>query len=204
MENKKLIETARRLSTFFKVIQKIVGIAIIAAACVLIVLTIADAVNPESEISTGLNVIDIGPLSIELAEENELDNTHILIYAWIYSGLAVICAALIYLGLGYVRKILAPMAEGSPFHTQTSRYIRKLAILSLIMGVVQNVEKAIEAFTALHLSGLDKLADSEMIRSVKVNYGLELDALIMFFILLLMSYVFEYGAQLQKLSDETL
>lgn len=204
MENKKLIETARKLNTFFKVIQKIVGIAIIAAACVLIVLTIASALNPESEISTGLNVIDIGPLSIELAEEIAPDNTHILIYVWIYSALAVICAAVIYLGLGYVRKILAPMAEGSPFHPQTARYIKKLAILSLILGVVQNAEKAIEAFTALHLSGLDKLAESEMIRSVGVNYGLELDAVIVFFLLLLMSYVFEYGAQLQKLSDETL
>jgi len=204
MENKKLIGTARKLNTFFKVIQRIVGIAIIAAGCVLIVLTIANALNPESEISTGLNVIDIGPLSIELAEESIPDNTHILMYAWIYAALAAICAAVIYMGLGYVRKILAPMAEGSPFHPQTARYIRKLAILSLIMGVVQNAEKAIEAFTALHLAGLDRLVESEMVRSIQVNYALELDALIMFFILLLMSYVFEYGAQLQKLSDETL
>ena len=43
-----------------------------------------------------------------------------------------------------------------------------------------------------------------MIRSVTVNYTFDLGFVIVFFVLLLMSYIFSYGAQLQQLSDETL
>ena len=204
MELKKLSSTAGKLNVFFKVLQKILVVTTIVAACVLAVLTIANVVDPGTVIGTELNVVDIGPISIELVEEHTPSNTRILAYAWIYAGLGALCAAVICLGLGYIRKILMPMAEGRPFHADTSRYLKKLAVLSLVLGIAQNVGGAVEAFSALRSFGLDKLVESGIIRSVTINYTLELGFIVVFFVLLLMSYIFAYGAQLQQLSDETL
>ena len=204
MELKKLSSTAGKLNVFFKVLQKIIVITMIVTVCVLAVLTVANFVDPDTVIGTGLNVVDIGPISIELAEEHTPGNSRILAYAWIYAGLGTLCATVIWLALADIRKILAPMAEGMPFHPDTSRYLKKLAVLSLILGIAQNVGGAVEAVSALRSFGLDKLLESGAIRSVTVNYTLELGFIIVFFILLLMSYIFAYGAQLQQLSDETL
>ena len=120
------------------------------------------------------------------------------------AGVGALGAALICTGLGYIRKILAPMAEGRPFHPDTAVYIRKLAIVSLILGIAQNIGAFAETFSALRSFGLDSLIDAGIIQSVSVNFTLELGFIIVFFVLLLMSYLFSYGAQLQQLSDETL
>lgn len=200
----KLTSIARKLNVFFRVMQKIVAITTFVMLCVLMVLTAANAVNPDTVIGTELNILDIGPISIELAEESAPDNANILSYAWIYGGLGALCAVVICLGLGYIRKILAPMAEGSPFHPDTSRYLKKLAVLSLVLGVAQNVGSAVEAASALRSFGLDKLVESGTIRSVTVNYTFDIGFIVVFFLLLLMSYIFSYGSELQKLSDETL
>ena len=200
----KLTSTARKLNVFFRVMQKIVAITTFAMLCVLVVLTVANAVNPDTVIGTELNILDIGPISIELAEESAPDNASILGYAWVYGGLGALCAAVICLGLGYIRKILAPMEEGSPFHPDTSRYLKKLAVLSLVLGIAQNVGSAVEAASALRSFGLDKLVESGSIRSVTVNYTFDMGFIVIFFLLLLMSYIFSYGSELQKLSDETL
>lgn len=200
----KLSSTARKLGVFFKVIQKVVWISMLVVLCVLTVLTIVNAVKPGAVIGTDLNVLDVGSISIELAEEHTPDNASILGYTWAYALLGGACAAVIYLALGYIRKILAPMAEGSPFHQDTARYLKKLAILSLILGIVQNAGGIVQTVFALRSFGLGSLAESGAIRSVTANFTLELGFVVVFFVLLLMSYIFSYGAQLQQLSDETL
>ena len=200
----KLSSTAGKLNVFFKVLQRIILIAAIVMIIVLAVLTVANWVDPTTVIGTDLNTVDIGSITIELAEENTPNNGEILRYAWIYGILGLVSAIVIWIGLGYIRKILSPMTEGSPFHPDTSRYLKKLANLSLVLGIAQNVGNFLESATALRSFGLDKLAESDMIRSVTVNYTLDLGFLILFFLLLLMSYIFSYGAELQKLSDETL
>lgn len=200
----KLSTTARRLSVFFRVMQRILGISMIVILCVLAVLTIANHVNPSTVIGTELNVLDIGPITIELAEEHTPSNAAILRYAWAYAALGAAAAFGICLALAWVRRILAPMAQGQPFHPDTARYLKKLAWLSLALGVLYNIWQAVEAAVALRSFGLDKLMESGVIRSVTVNYTLEAGFLVIFFVLLLMSYLFSYGAELQKLSDETL
>ena len=204
MNLEKLSATAKKLSLFFKVVQKIIGITTIVMLCVLTALTIANVIDPNTVIGTDLNVLDLGPVTIELAEEHTPDNGAILGYAWIYGLLWAFCAAALCLGLGYLRRILAPMAEGNPFHSDTARYLKKLAWLSLVLGVAQNVGAAAEAAAALRSFDLQQLVENSAIRSVTVNYTFEFGFIVLFFLLLLMSYLFSYGAELQKLSDETL
>lgn len=200
----KLSSTARKLSIFFRVLQKIVGISTVVMLCVLAALTIANAVNPNTVIGTELNIVELGPVSIELTEDHTPNNSSILCYAWVLAILGAVWALVICIGLGYIRKILSPMAESSPFHANTSRYLKKLSVLSLVLGLVQNAGTIVEASSALRSFGLDKLVESDIIRSVSVNYTFDLSFIVVFFLLLLMSYIFSYGSELQKLSDETL
>ncbi len=199
-----LSTTARRLNTFFKVLQKIILVCIIVVVAVLLVLTIANAVNPDAVIGTELNSVDIGNISLVLEEELTPDNDSILAYVWVYTFLGIVCAAVVWIALGYIRKILYPMGEGQPFHPDTSRYIKKLAILSLVLGVAQNIGSVVTTLAALRSFGLDKLVANGVIRSVSANFTLDLGFIVIFFVLLLTSYIFSYGAELQKLSDETL
>jgi len=204
MEMNKLMSTAKKLDKFFQILRKFVVVAVFVMFSVLAVLTVANWIKPGIEIGRGLNVLDVGPLSIALPAEKTPDNATILGYTWVYAVLGGICAGVIYAALGCIRKILAPMTQGSPFHPDTARYLKRLAVLSLVLGVAQNVGSAVETTVALHAFGLDQLAANGVIESVTVNYSLELGCVVVFFLLLLMSYIFSYGAQLQQLSDETL
>jgi len=204
MDIEKLSSTAKKLGTFFRVLQKIIGICAIVMLCVLLVLTVANAINPDITIGTELNSVNIGYLTIVVAPEHTPSNGAILTFTWIIAVLGAICAAVICLGIGYIRRILSPMAEGKPFHPDTAKYIKKLAILSLILGILRNLGLFAETVSSLWAFGLNELLGSGAIQSVSVNFTVELGFIIVFFLLLLMSYIFSYGAQLQQLSDETL
>lgn len=204
MDVQKMTSMAGKLETFFKVMQRIVGIAVIVVICVLTALTVANAVNPDTVIGTGFNVLEIGGVSIELEEAYAPDNTAVLWYAWGYAVVGALWGGCLYVGMGYLRKMLLPMAEGRPFHPETAGHIRKLAVLSLILGVVDNAGGFLEAVSAVWLFKLDALQDVGAIRSVTVEHSFDLSFVVVFFVLLLISCVFAYGAQLQQLSDETL
>lgn len=204
MDTKNLISTAKSLNTLFRVIQKAASIAAIVVLCVLAALTIANAINSSTVIGEGLNKLSIGPITIALTPEHTPSNWNILGYSWICGIVAAASLLVLCKGLHYLQKILAPMESSNPFHPDTATYIKKLAIVSLILGIIQNVGSWAETYGALYFFGLNQLSSAEMIQSVTANFSLEPSFLILFFLLLLMSYIFTYGAQLQQLSDETL
>lgn len=200
----KFSRSAYVLGTVARIAKNVIGVTGIVMICVLIVLSIANHIDPNTVIGTELNIVDIGPLSIELMEEYTPGNDAILRYAWVYGVLYALIAAAVYVGLGYVQKILAPIAEGNPFHPETAVHLKKLAYLSLVLGLVNNVGEIVGTSISLRSFQLDKLFGSDMIQSITVNYEIDLGFVIVFLVIMLMSYIFSYGAELQKLSDETL
>lgn len=204
----KLMKTAKKLDTFFKVLQKIIKITMIVVVCVLGVLTIANMVNPDAIIGNGFYSVDIGPITIDLTESySPEDNNMVLTYAWIEIGLVAIAVVAVYYALGQVRKILQPMSEGNPFHPTVSMNIRKVAYASIVLGVVANVASYIETFHAIKMIDSINLLEhvnEGTIQSITANFNIDLTFLVVFFILLLMSYIFRYGEELQQQVDETL
>lgn len=77
----KLASTARKLNTFFKILQKIIEVSIIVVLCVLAILTIATIVDPTAIISSGLTSLELGPLSVTLTDTHMPDNGTLLCYA---------------------------------------------------------------------------------------------------------------------------
>ena len=204
----KLMKTAKRLDTFFKVLQKIIKITMIVMVCVLGVLTVTNIVNPNAIIANGFYSVDIGPITINLAESySPKDNNMVLTYAWMVVVLAAITGLAGYYALGQVRNILKPMSEGNPFHPTVSTNIRKIAYVSIIMGIVANVASFIETLNAVKVIeklNLVEYVKDGSIQSITTNYNIDLTFLIVFFLLLLMSYIFRYGEELQQQVDETL
>lgn len=174
----------------------IVGVALIAVAYVL-------KLDP-STIGTGYENFDIGFLELTVAENLAPDKWMILLQAAI--TLAVSCR-LMYdarRGVGYIREILQPMKEEKPFDSIVSTNLKKLAKLSINLGILGNIIILSEQIMTVFVYDLPGLLVSDKIPQVGGMFQVDLAFLIYWAILLLLSYVFRYGEELQQLSDETL
>lgn len=201
MNTDKLISTSKKLYTFFKILCKIVLIGMSAAILIMAVITAIHFIDPGAVIGEDFHMIDIGPLTVEVAQEYAPDAGAILRYSWSLMALGAIGAALAYYALGIVLRILLPMTQGQPFAPSVGKDIRKMAFVCLALGIVENIANILDTANAVHTYKLAELINSV---SVRPNYLVDLTFLLLFFVLLLMSHIFNYGAQLQQLSDETL
>ncbi len=200
-----LSNTAKKLDRIFEIahivfgalaIACIVGVALIAAAYIL-------KLDP-AMIGTGYENFDIGFLELTVAEGYAPDKWLVLLQAAI--TLAVSCR-LFYdgrQGIGYIREILQPMTEGKPFDSIVSTNLKKLARLSINLGILYNIILLSEQIMTVFVYDLPGLLISEKIAHVSGMFTVDPAFLIYWAILLLLSYVFRYGEELQQLSDETL
>lgn len=203
MNKQKMMKTATTLDTLFRVLRKIELIALIVLVVALGVITVVHFVNPDAVIGTGFNSLDVGNITLNLPMESAPSNRQILVHTWIIALFAIGSGMILYSILLQAEKILQPMKEGNPFHVSTSKNIRTMGVLLLALTVVENLAQF--ALTAYANSMLKAhLLPQSQILSITSNFELNLTGVLVFFILLLISYVFQYGAQLQQLSDETL
>jgi len=200
-----LSNTAKKLDKVFEIVHIVLGA--LAIACIVGVALIATAYilkwDP-SRIGTGYENIDIGYLELTVAESYAPDKWLVLLQAAI--TLTVTCR-LMYdgrRGVGYIREILRPMTEEKPFDTIVSTNLKKLAKLSINLGILYNIIILSEQIMTVFVYDLPGLLLSEKIIHVGGMFNIDLTFLIYWAILLLLSYVFRYGEQLQQLSDETL
>lgn len=202
MNHEKMMKTAKVLDTVFRVARKVALIALIVLVVAVTVITIVHFVNPDAVIGTGFASLEVGSVTFEMMPEAALTNRQILVLTWIISLFAVGCGLILYDILRQAGKILDPMKEGNPFHSSVSANIRRIGILILILDLVQQITDFALSAYANHLIGKFLPADASVL--IETNFQLSLTGVLVFFILLLVSYVFQYGAQLQQLSDETL
>ena len=200
-----LSNTAKKLDKVFEIAHIVLGA--LAIACIVGVALIAAAYvlkwDP-SRIGTGYENFDIGFLELTVAEAFAPNKWMILLQAAI--TLLVSCR-LMYegrRGVGYIREILAPMKDEKPFDTVVSTNLKKLARLSITLGILFNIIILSEQIIAVFVYDLPGLLLSEKITHVGGMFQVDLTFLVYWAILLLLSYVFGYGEQLQQLSDETL
>lgn len=200
----KLQKTAKILCVCIKVIQTVLIVCAIVANVILAVLTIAELINPATVIGDELNIVEIGFLKIGLTADNVPSDLIILGIGWISTGAALIISTLIYFALSRVRFILEPMIEGDPFNKDTSKYFKHLAWFTLTIGFVGNIMKIVETVSYMNTYKLRELLVGGNVESLSTVLNFDCGFVIVFFVLLLMSYIFDYGAELQQLSDETL
>ena len=200
-----LSNTAKRLDRIFEIVHIVMGA--LAIACIVGVALIAVAYflkwDP-SRIGTGYEKFDIGFLELTVAETFAPNKWLVLLQAAI--TLLVSCR-LMYegrRGVAYIREILKPMAEEKPFDSIVSTNLKKLANLSIHLGILYNVIILAEQIIAVFAYNLPGLLISDKITHVGCMFNVDLTFIIYWAILLLLSYVFQHGEDLQQLSDETL
>ncbi len=103
-----------------------------------------------------------------------------------------------------LRRILAPMIDRQPFAETVSHQLRHLSWVTMIGGGVLSIITAVYQYISLNMYDLDALFVSDAIVDYTIEYRVDLSFVAVFFVLQLLSFVFRYGAALQKESDETL
>lgn len=201
----KLVSTAKKLNTFFKVIQVILTVILVTLiVCIAIVIAGLVFDLPPHMVGTGFDIVSISFMELKIAEGYSPDFHNILVMFLISMVLGTGCVVLFKIGVKYIKDILTPMSKGQPFNEIAARNMKKLALLSAIQGVLFNCIGMAERIAFTYGYELDNLLKSEKVVEVNVNYTIDFSFLIATAVLLLMSYVFHYGAELQTLSDETL
>ena len=197
--------TAKKLDKVFEIF----GIVLFAVsiACVvlfaLIVIAYVLKLDPEM-IGTGYENFDVGFLEITVAKEYAPSKWLILLQAAITLAVSFRLCYDGRKGVGYIREILSPMKEEKPFDTVVSTNLKKLARLSINLGILANIIILSEQIMTVFVYDLPSLLIGEKITHVGGMFSVDLTFLVYWAILLLLSYVFRYGEQLQQLSDETL
>ncbi len=202
MNQERLIGTAKKLDKILKVVQIVNIVAGIFVICGFLFLNMAYLINPENVNTADIIKISMGEFSMELATGAEMGID--LAYGWVNCVWTVALLAILWIGFRYVRKIMVPMMEGNPFDRSISDYLKKLSFLTLVYGIIGNMGAAMITSMKMNHYQLERLVDGKNILAIIPDYRLELGFLIVFFVFLLASYIFRYGAELQQLSDETL
>ena len=200
-----LSNTAKKLDKVFEIVHIVLGALAIASIVFIVLIGLAYVLKWDPEfIGTGYASFDVGFLELEVAQNYSPDKWLVLLQAAI--TLAVGCR-LCYdgrRGVGYIREILQPMKEEKPFTSIVSTNLKKLAHLSINLGILWNIIILAEQIMMIFVYDLPGLLISEKITHVGGMFNVDLTFLIYWAILMLLSYVFRYGEQLQQLSDETL
>lgn len=201
----KIQSTSKKIDVVFRVIQIAVTVAAVA---LLIGLAIIGAyfifdLRPD-QVGTGYEMLEFGFLELELTEAASPNPDRLLSVTaadFIMGFLLMLLAGLYFKS---IRRILTPMKEGRPFHGTAAAELKRLAILTLIMGAVMNCTELVSQVLLVNCYDLKHLFLSDAIASVTVNYTFDLSFVLEAAILLLLSYIFHCGEELQQLSDETL
>lgn len=201
----KMKKTAGRLDVIFNVLQVACIVAAVAAgvAFVMIAACLIFRFDPE-KIGTGYNMLEIGFLELEVAEAFAPDKHRVLIIGAVDMAMSIILALLGRTFVASVRRLLAPMKQGLPFHEGAAAGFRQLALLSLVIGVVFNVSEIANQLLTRHIYCPEGLILGEKIIGMELRSEPDLSCLVVSGVLLLLSYVFRYGQSLQQLSDETI
>ena len=200
-----LSNAAKKLDKVFEIVHIVFGA--LAIACIVGVALIAVAYILKLDpvmIGTGYETFDIGFLELTVSDAYAPDKWLVLLQAAI--TLLVSCR-LMYdgrRGVGYIREILLPMKEEKPFASVVSTNLKKLARLSINLGILYNIIILSEQILTVFVFDLPSLLVGEKITHVSGMFNVDLTFVIYWAILLLLSYVFRYGEALQQLSDETL
>lgn len=200
MENAKMIKTAVVMDRILKVLQGV------AAACGIVYLVFtALTLFLGEKIVAAANSISLGPMKLMLKDSSLLLHKTAwktsLSISFIFGAMVL---AVIFYCIGLIRKVLEPIKEGRPFHTGISKTIKKLAWVALIGGAIVRACQTIAEIAEIRAYEFTAFFNENVFTDYSFNYMIDLNFIVTACVLFFLSYVFRYGEELQRESDETL
>ena len=201
----KLNSTANKLDIFFRVMNVLATILMFAAAVglALIGACFLFSLDPEMVI-THYEAFDVGFLELEIAPAFAPDKNLVLIQTAINLAMGFVSSLMGRMSIRYIREMLQPMKNGEPFNGIVSINLKKLAKLGIFLGIAANLIQLADQAMLIFLLDLPSLLIGDKITHVGGLFTFDLTFLAISAVLLLLSYIFRYGEELQQLSDETL
>ena len=124
---------------------------------------------------------------------------------WLAGNISAILTSVMALyEIKVLKEIFAPMANGQFFNGTVSKSIRKMAWIVLAYGIVGFAEEIVMNILIYKTLDIPSLFSPEKVSVCSLSIDYDGGFSIVFVLLLLLSHVFRYGEELQKLSDETL
>lgn len=204
MEHKKMMKTAAIIDKILKFLQ----VALVVAGCLLLIagacmVIFKDTIVAHSEYIS--DSISFGELTLSTAHGSALSDSSLLAKSQLVT--CVLCAILgviAWYGIRLLRQIVNPMKNGEPFYAGISGNLRKLAIFVVVGGVVDQIFTRIAYSVMLNAYDIGKLLNTQVVEKYTLNFTLDFSFVAVAAILFLLAYVFRYGEELQRESDETL
>ena len=201
MNKEKIMKTAKIFDRILKIMEYFMyvsaGLMIVSAVLLLFVPSISDTMIDSTS-------VEFGNVQVFLNEGygDFIKLSKGRLYGVMAAGF--ITVATIAYGLKIGRQILAPMCKGDPFNVSVAEKLRVLAIVVMASGVITSFVQAYTGSMFADPALLEQLFKEGVVKNIMIRYNFSLTPLFVGGILFLLSYVFEYGEELQQLSDETL
>lgn len=201
MNNEKFVKTSHVVDRLLKIVQGFLLAGVIVAAIFIPLTAILG-----DKIIADASTIELGRLSLTLSGDyrDYLDMSGIKLSIIMMLVSAIISCAVGWYCVKKLREILAPMKEGRPFETGISERIRRLAFTVLIGGGIAEAGLAVGTVFEMKAYDLSKVINPSSVKAMSFSYSISLWFVVVALILLFLSFVFRYGEELQRESDETL
>lgn len=149
-------------------------------------------------------VMNLDILKIQLSAAYVPGVETLRFYFWGMCIMGILLCVWMYCLIAMFRKIIKPMREELPFAGCVAGNIRKLSWIMLIGEGILSVVYFVFQIWEYHAFDYENLFLSDKIVSVGAEYYFDFTFVWIFLVLYLLSYVFQYGQELQIQSDETL
>ncbi|MBQ8632256.1 MAG: hypothetical protein IJ420_01470 [Lachnospiraceae bacterium] len=198
----KLMKTSKTVDTILKVVYKIMqvaGIILLVSIGICIVAQFVDKL-PMAELTS----VSVSDVELIFKEPIPVDSSKAVIEMVVTLGVALLVIGITCYMIQLLRKVLAPMIIGQPFDGTVSKNIKKLGIAVIVNGLAIDVVESVMSSMAFYMYDIAELIVSDNISKIMVNSEISLDSILVGVLVIMLSYVFHYGEQLQQQADETL
>ena len=200
-----------KIIKFSRVLWKIIDVLLIvcvASAVGYLIMAATVTFLPKEQLSFiamwASAFLDLGMVNVKLTEPIVIQEA-IRPFFYAYSAYAIVGLAVYGYGFHLLRNILLTMSKSLPFKDIVSTNLRKLSVLVLVGNVVLYFFNNLRYEFQYRMFDLSNLFSNDLVSSYSMQkHALNLSVILIAVLLFVLSCVFKYGEELQKLSDETL
>jgi hypothetical protein len=199
MDTEKMMKTAKVIDKILRVLRGIFVAGMIVCAVFLVLVPIFGEKIMKLDGS-----IDLGDISLALTDNAIIDWNTFAVSMMIGFIATLVTCLIVWYGITLLLRVISPMKEGRPFESGISGQIKKLAWVVLVGGAVSEAASAVAKYMEVRSFDVTALFNASVVTSYTYNGISDVSFLAIAVVLFLLSYIFQYGENLQRESDETL
>lgn len=198
----KLMKTSKTVDNILMIAYKLMqvaGIILLVSIGICIVAQFVDKL-PMAELTS----VSVSDVELIFKEPMLIESSKAVIEMVVTLVVALLVIGITCYMIKLLRKVLAPMMVGQPFDGTVSKNIKKLGIAVIVNGLAIDLVESVMSSMAFYMYDIAELILSDNVSKIMVNSEISLDSILVGVMVIMLSYVFRYGEQLQQQADETL